>query len=299
MQVKNRIINNSEMTVSAAFQTILICLLFGGNAVAIKLSLTGLGPFTSAGIRFAIAAVIIFLWAKLKKIPLMPTSAQVRQCMVLSTIFVVQLSLFYTGLGKTTASHGVLIANMLPFFVLILAHFFIPGDSITLKKLIGISLGFMGVVVLYFDSQDMAYNLRVGDGMILLAVICWSISAVRVKQIIAGYNSLQITLFPMVFAVPFFFIGGYFLDAPMISKVDQTVVVSMMYQAFVTASFGFLAWNSLLQRFGATTLHSFIFIMPLAGVLAGVFLLDETITPYLAAAIVCIVAGVLVVNVRK
>lgn len=287
------------MTLLASLQTVLICLLFGANSVAIKISLTGLGAFTAAGIRFSIACVIIYLWAKIRGIPLALTRKQVGDTMVLGIIFVVQLSLFYNGLAKTTASHGVLIANILPFFVLILAHFFIPGDTITMRKGMGIALGFIGVVTLYFDAQDMAYDLKTGDGMILLAVCCWSISAVRVKRIIAGYNSLQITLFPMMFAAPFFFVGGFLWDKPMIFHLDSAVLASMAYQTLVTASFGFLAWNSLLQRFGATTLHSFVFIMPLAGVLAGVILLNEVVTPYLAAALFFIVSGVLVVNIRR
>ena len=42
----------------------------GGNVVAIKLCLTGLGAFTAAGIRFSIAALVIYIWARYKKIPL-------------------------------------------------------------------------------------------------------------------------------------------------------------------------------------------------------------------------------------
>ncbi|MFH2093563.1 MAG: DMT family transporter [Pseudomonadota bacterium] len=290
---------NNEMTVKAAALTIFICMLFGGNPVAIKLGLTGLGAFTSAGIRFAIATLVILTWARINKTPLKLTSKQVKQTLVLAAIFVVQLSLFYHGLGKTTASHGVLISNVLPIFVLILAHFFIPKDRISIKKAISIALGFIGVVFLFLDSPDVAYDLKLGDGMVLVAVVFWAISAVRVKQIIAGYNSLQITLFPMMFAVPFFFIGGFLWDVQMIEKLDVSIITAMLYQSLVTASFGFLAWNGLLQKFGVITLHSFVFIMPLTGVLLGVLFFNEPITPCLAAAITCIVAGVMVVTLKK
>lgn len=287
------------MTAKASALTIFICILFGANPVAIKLSLTGLGAFTAAGIRFAIAGVVILAWAWITKTPLKLTSKQVKQTLTLAAIFVTQLSFFYHGLGKTTASHGVLIANILPFFVLVLAHFFIPGDSITLKKGLGVTLGFVGVFLLFFDAPDIAYDLKIGDGMVLVAVVFWSISAVRVKQIIAGYNSLQITLFPMMFAVPFFFIAGFFWDVQMIEKVNTTIINAILYQSFVTASFGFLAWNRLLQKFGVTTLHSFVFIMPLTGVLVGVLFLNEPITPYLLASIAFIVTGVVIVNLKR
>ncbi len=287
------------MTVKASALTIFICILFGANTVAIKFALTGLGGFTAAGIRFALAAMAIFLWAKYKKISLRLNRRQVRQVIILGAIFTVQLSCFYQGLARTTASHGVLIANALPFIVLILAHFFIPNDTITLRKALGIVFGFVGVLCLLLDDQNLTNDLRDGDVIVLFAVVLWSSSAVYVKRIIADYHPVQITLYPMSIATPFFFIAAFFWDNQMIIQIDGAVATAVFYQSFISASFGFIIWNSLLSRFGATALHSFVFIMPLAGVIFSVLLLGETVTPYLAASIGFIVTGVIVVNIHR
>lgn len=287
------------MTMKAAGLTILICMLFGANPVAIKYCLTGLGAFTAVGIRFTIAAVVIFFWAKHKLIPLKITQKQLGQMLILSAIFVVQLSCFYLGISKTTASHGALISNILPFLVLILAHFFIPGDTISLKKGLGITLGFLGVLFLFFDEQDLTGDLKNGDLIIFFAVILWSSNAIFVKRIISEYNAIQITLYPMIFGTPFFFLNGYLWDEQMIRVINPTVINAVLYQAIVTASFGFITWNTLLQKFGATVLHSFIFIMPLVGVLSGVLLLGEAVTLNLFASMACIVTGVVIVNLRR
>lgn len=291
--------NNDDLTVKASALTIFICILFGANPVAIKFSLTGLGAFTAVGIRFTIAAVVIFMWARVKKIPLKLNRKQLGQMLILSAIFVVQLSCFYLGLGKTTASHGALISNVLPFIILVMAHFFIPGDSISLKKGVGITLGFLGVLFLFFDEQDLTGDLKKGDLIILAAVFLWSSSAIFVKRIIFEYNVVQITIYPMIFGIPFFFLGGFLWDDQMIRTINPTIIKAVLYQSIVTASFGFVAWNGLLQKFGATALHSFIFIMPLTGVLFGVLLLQETITPHLVTSIAFIVTGVVIVNLRR
>jgi len=292
-------LQNDDLTVKASALTIFICILFGANPVAIKFCLTGIGAFTAVGIRFTIAAFVIFLWAKAKKTPLKLNQKQLGQMVLLSVIFVAQLSCFYLGLLRTTASHGALISNILPFIVLILAHFFIPGDTISLKKGIGITLGFIGVLFLFFDKQDLAGDLKRGDLIILVAVFLWSSNAIFVKRIISEYNAVQITLYPMIFGVPFFFLGGFIWDDQMIRMINPTIIKSLLYQSIVTASFGFIAWNSLLRKFGATALHSFIFIMPLSGVFFGVLLLGETVTTYVSASIVFIVTGVVVVNLRR
>ena len=72
----------------------------------------------------------------------------------------------------------------------------------------------------------------------------------------------------------------------------------MVYQSLVTASFAFVAWTYMLQRYGATSLNSFIFIMPVAGVFFGGLLLDEPITMKITAALVLIAAGILVVHLK-
>ena len=199
-------------------------------------------------------------------------------------------------MSKTSVSHGTLIANLLPFFVLILAHYFIPGDNFTLKKGIGVTIGFMGVVFLFFDNHQIANNVKTGDLIILLAVLLWACNAIYAKKIIENFNSLQITWYPMVFAVPLFFFCGFFWDTQMIKTINFTVINSLFFQSLITTSFGFVAWNQLLRKFGATSLHSFVFLMPLAGVFFGVLLLNEPLTKYLIISIVLIVFGIVFVN---
>ncbi len=292
-------IKNADMNLGAALFIIFLCMLFGGNGVAMKLGYTGLDPYTSAGIRFTLASSLLIFWAKYKQIPLKLDASQIRMISIQCVLFLVQAAGFHLGLNHTTASHGALIANVLPFMVLILAHFFIPGDRITLKKAVGIILGFVGVVVLFFDEPDMNSDLQKGDILVMGAVVCWSISAVYVKRIIDRFNATQITLYPMSFSIPFFFIIGYIWDAPMVTDVTPTVVMAIFYQGAITAAFGFVAWNTMLQRFGATALHSFVFTVPLAGVTFGVLFLNEPVTPHLLTAIVCIVAGIVVVNMKR
>jgi drug/metabolite transporter (DMT)-like permease len=66
----------------------------------------------------------------------------------------------------------------------------------------------------------------------------------------------------------------------------------------VTAAFGFVAWNTLLQKYGAVALHSFIFIMPISGVALGGLVLGEPITVKILIALALIVAGILIVHLK-
>jgi drug/metabolite transporter (DMT)-like permease len=275
-----------------------LCMLFGANTVAVKISLTGFGVFTTAGLRFGIAAVVISLWAACTGRPLAISRRQARQLAPLGLIFLFQLALFNSGQNLTTASHGTLISNVLPFVVMILAHFFIPGESASLQKAVGLVLGFTGVAMLFLDSAVMSGDALHGDVLILLAVFVWACNAVYVKKIIGGFHPLQITLYPMLMTVPVFFLLGYFFDGEMVKSFDAAAIKALLYQALITASFGFVAWNTLIAKYGATALHSFVFIMPVSGVFLGVVMLGEPVTASLVIAILLVTTGLLVVNRR-
>ena len=62
--------SNHELPLSAMVYTILLCVLFGSNAVAVKVAFSGIGVFTSAAIRFGIAAMAIYLWSRITGEPL-------------------------------------------------------------------------------------------------------------------------------------------------------------------------------------------------------------------------------------
>jgi drug/metabolite transporter (DMT)-like permease len=59
-----------------------------------------------------------------------------------------------------------------------------------------------------------------------------------------------------------------------------------------------VAWNHLLQRYGASTLHTFIFIMPISGIMAGGMILNEPMTASLIAGAALVAAGIIVVNIN-
>jgi drug/metabolite transporter (DMT)-like permease len=290
--------HHKKLPLGAAMFSILLNLLFGANAVAAKISLQGMGVFTTIGLRFALAAISIILWAIFTGQPLHIDKHKANQLSILSIFFVAQIGLFYLGLNMTTASRGTLIGNLLPFVVLLLAHYFIPGDRITGRKILGTVLGFCGLLFIVLDKKGVDIDVRIGDFLIFLAVIIWGGSAVYVKKLTSTIHPLIISLYPMFLASPCFLLAGFFWDKDMIRFIDRSIVISMLYQSFVTASFCYIAWNTMIKKFGATALHSFVFVMPISGVFFGVILLGEPFTPNFLASIILIAAGIIIINSR-
>ena len=289
---------NQNFSLLAGTFTAFICVILGANSVAIKMTFDGLGVFTTGGIRFSIAAAAIFLWAKATKRDLRLQEGQFRLILIFALMFVMQLSLLYFGLNKSRASHASLIANLVPFLILIMAHFFIPGDRITWRKLIGMLLGFAGVVFIFFEEKGVSADFRTGDLLMLLATFIWACNTVYLKRIISGFTPFHITFYSMLVGIPFFFLEAALWDERMIFNISAGVLGGLFYQSIITAAFAFVAWNHLLQKHGAVALHSFTFIVPIAGVLASGLILGEPITPTILISLVFIVVGILTVHFK-
>jgi drug/metabolite transporter (DMT)-like permease len=289
---------NQDITAAAAFYIAFLCFLFGANTVAIKISLKEMGPFAVAGIRFALAALAIFAWAAVTGRSFRLRTGQWGPLAILSIIFPLQLALFYLGIAKTNASRASLIINMLPFWVLFLSHFFIPGDSLNRRKLFGILAGFIGVIFLFIETKGVSADFQTGDLVVLAATLLWAGNVVYTKIIIATYRPFHLVLYPMVFSVPVFMVASLLFDRAMVSRISPAGIAAMIYQSLITAAFGFVAWSNLMQKYGATAMHSFVFIMPIAGVSLAYLILGEPLTAHLLTAAACITAGILIVHFK-
>jgi drug/metabolite transporter (DMT)-like permease len=290
---------NDAVTPRAALFIVLLCTVFGANAVAIKFTITGLGPFSAAVLRFSLGAAVIAAWARWRGLPFVIKAPERGPMLFLALLFAGQINLFYLGMSRTYASRAALIVNLVPFFVLIMAHFFIPGDRLSLRKLAGILLGFCGVAILITDGHALSGQLRSGDLVVLSATILWSANAVYSKKVIHRFVPFQIVLYPTLAATALFAVEAWYFEGLMVHSLNLPILAAIGYQSLVVTAFGFVSWNTLLSRFGAGTLHSFVFIMPLAGVLFSGLLLDEPITPRLLTAGLLITAGILVIHLRR
>ncbi len=219
---------------------------FGANAVAIKISVSGIGPFTAAGIRFLIASFVIFGWARATGRSFHVHPNQICAILMLFLLFFFQISFLYLGISRTHASRAVLISNLQPFFVLFLAHFFIPDDRITVRKILGLLLGFTGVCLVFLEKEGVTEGFQTGDAVMVLSTFLWAASAVYTKTVLHRLSPHFISFYQVSLSVPFFFLCGFLWDQPMIGTLSAEVVTAVLYQALVAAAFGFIAWNTLL-----------------------------------------------------
>jgi drug/metabolite transporter (DMT)-like permease len=124
----------------------------------------------------------------------------------------------------------------------------------------------------------------------------WACNGVYTKKILVGLEPFLIVLYQTLLAGPLFLVEAALWDPQMVTHLDWRIIAALIYQGLITTAIGFIAWNTMLRRYGAVALHSFIFIMPVTGVLLGGMILKEPITSNIGIAMVLVAAGIMVVN---
>ncbi len=273
-----------------------LCLLWGLNAVAIKVSNQGIAPICGAGVRSLIAAGCLVAWMKLRRIPLFPGS--VPDGMIIGVLFGLEFGILYSSLLYTTASSAWILLYTTPFFHAAGAHYFLKGDRLDLGKGVGLILAFGGVVLLLSEHAGLpSLGTFLGDMLALTAAIFWAATTIFIKRRLVGKVSHHHTLlYQTIFSIPVLFaLTTAFGERP-VDHINGLILLSVAYQGIVVAFISYLLWFLLVHSYAVSRLSAFTFLTPVFATLAGVFLLKESLTFRLVLSLLLVSLGIYVVN---
>jgi drug/metabolite transporter (DMT)-like permease len=276
---------------------VLLCLCWGLNQVAIKLTFPDLPPFTQAAIRTLGGLAVVYAWARFRGISLSVRDGTLIPGVVAGCLFGLEFILIFEGMLYTSASRASLFLYTAPFFVAVGARFLLPGERLGLTQWIGLALSFAGVVLAIgapHSATDGATLL--GDLMLLGGGAAWGITTLLVKATKLSDAPPEKTLIYQIFVGGLILAAAALISGEQVTGFPRAVAASWMVYQILVVGLTFTAWFTLVQRFSATRVSAFTFLTPLFGVVAGYLLLNETVTITFAVAVVFVVVGLVLVN---
>jgi drug/metabolite transporter (DMT)-like permease len=290
------ILPDEKINIRAVLLLMLLSCFWGGNAVAMKIALNYMDPFILAGLRFALGAIVIALWSIFNKIDIKPKRSDIPHLIIISLIFAAQICTFNLGTKYTLAGRTSLFINTHPFFVAFIAHFFIPNDRLSVRKVAGLILAFTGIFVVMRDKIGMDGSRVMGDVIILISGFILGILGVYTKILVQKINAYKLLLWQMIFGLVPFFVLSLIFERSSPYTLSSNVILALLYQGIIVAAFSFVVWTLLLKRHSASKTSAFLFATPLFGVGLSSIILGEVITPYLTLGAILVAAGIYVVN---
>ncbi|MCD2346616.1 DMT family transporter [Clostridium guangxiense] len=257
--------------------------------------------FVFAGYRFTLAGIIVLIIAVISgKNILIFNKKNILQIIILGlTQTTIQYVFFYIGLGYTTGSKGSIVNATLTFFSIILAHFIYRNDRLNFNKVIGCTLGFIGVIAanLSSDVLKLSFSFK-GEGLVMFSAFAASASSIYGKKITQSLDSIIVTGYQL-------FIGGFILTAlgllnrGSLSTFTPESTLLLFYLAILSST-AFSIWTALLKYNKVGFVSMFNFLVPVFGVLLSAIILKENILDIknlVALILVCI--GIILANSEK
>lgn len=251
-----------------------------------------------AGYRFFLAGIIVLFIALLSKKELFKfNKRQLGQIALLGvTQTCLQYIFFYLGLAYISGAKGSILSGTGAFFSVIIAHFIYINDKLNLKKTLGCIIGFVGVIIVNFDSQLLGSSFTIkGEGAILISALILSASSIYGKKLTQSMDSVVVTGYQL-------FIGGAVLIGlgqgfnGSISGFTIKSTSLLIYLALLS-SVAFSLWTTLLKYNNVGTIAVFNFLTPIFGsILSAVFLHEDIWELKNAIALICVCIGIWLVN---
>jgi O-acetylserine/cysteine efflux transporter len=278
----------------------LVCLIWGSTWLAIKFGLEGVPPFLGAGLRFALAACI--LWGLVYFAGLSPKlSPKGRRAAAIAGFlgFGICYSLVYWAETRVSSGLVAVLCAVAPLITALLTTFVAKTETLTRRKFAGIIMGVIGITILFWPKADAvqadklgllaAFISSVGAAGNLVAQSLWS-----KKDDARVLNAWSMSLGSFLILTLSFFVERH---APV--AFTPLNVGAIIYLATLGSVVAFLSYYKLIHALPATKVSMITLIFPVVAILLGWIVLGERLNANAAFGIALIMGGVGLTLVKR
>ncbi|EXI84497.1 MAG: putative amino-acid metabolite efflux pump [Candidatus Accumulibacter sp. BA-94] len=283
--------------VAAFALMLLLCATWGFQQVTIKIASEGISPVLQAGLRSAIALLLLLGWARWRRLPLAEADGTLRCGLLAGLLFALEFVFIYVGLSYTTASRMIVVLYTAPCLTVLGLHLFVAGERMRWRHFLGVALAFFGIFTTFAGRSGSRSDAWIGDLLGLLAALGWAATTVLIRATsLATISASKVLFYQLAVSALVMLPLSPLLGESGIGNLSGPVLLALAYQGVIVAFASYLAWFWLLTRYLTARLSVFSFLTPLFGVAFGVLLLGDRLTPGFVVAAICVSTGIVLVN---
>lgn len=275
----------------------LLSAIWGSTWLFIKLGIDDLPPFGFAGVRFLIAAVALWIVLRATNRSL-PRNADEWKLIIATGLVVISLQYGLIFWAEVYIPSGLtaILYTVMPLFGMVYAHFLVPGESMTVSKMLGVVLGIVGVGFVFSDQlQISGREGALACAGVLFAAVTNALAIVLIKLRARNVDSLAFTTGQMsVGCVPLLALGLVRDGSPLDYHWTPMAWVSTFYLALVGSALAFALLYWLIQRMDVTKTQLIPLSSTLVAIVLGRVVLDETLSPPAMLGAAGILGGLLI-----
>jgi drug/metabolite transporter (DMT)-like permease len=266
----------------------------------IKIALNEIGPFTLVafrvlfGVLFAGGAVFLQrkAWPR-------DWAGWFPFLLLGATSIAIPFVLITWGEISIDSAVAAILDATVPLFTVVLAHLFLHDDKMTVQRVLGLFVGFIGVVVLMSeDISTGAHSSILGQAAVILASIFYAASSVYARRKTQSAPGLVRGAAPLVSATVIMWIIAPVAESSFKIPRLPLTWIAVLWLGVLGSGLALMLWYYLLHEIGPTRTGMVTYIFPLGGVILGVIFLNEHLSWQLAVGALLIISSIVVVNWR-
>jgi drug/metabolite transporter (DMT)-like permease len=280
--------------------------IWGAAFMLVKIGVSSIASWSLTAMRLSIAAIFMVGWAMLKR-ESVPRNRAFWQLALLTAVFGNVLPFMLATWGQERIDSGIAaicIATM-PLMTVLLAHFTLADDRLTVPKFIGVSCGLAGLLLLVGPQKlgtlgsDTARLLAV-----VAAALCYAANAVLTRKLLRAEPRYALAAAVMVLAVAIIVPFALWIDRPWhLSGYGQGTaptpqsLAAVVVLGVVQTSVAQIMLFTLIARQGPSFFSQVNYFVPVFGVFWGWLVLSEQLPAQALVALAVILSGLAIVRV--
>lgn len=267
-----------------SWQALAAVIFWGFSFIATKVALKEVHPFTLLTLRYAIGVLLLLSFQLSKD----KTFFKIFSCrdwvyiFILAAVGVSGLGLLQAyGLLYTTAINTGWIIAINPILITLSARLFL-GETITIRKMLGIVSGFCGVFLIIskgiFSLSLFGFVSTFGDLLVLASALAWTGFTIGGKGFISRFPSLAtvttIMLSGCLIVLPMSLLKGEWNN---LFHLSLTAWTGIFFLGVFCSGLGYLFWYSALKKRDSGVVGMYLYLEPFATLIGACLLLHEEI----------------------
>jgi drug/metabolite transporter (DMT)-like permease len=277
-------------------------IVWGSTYLAIRFTVETLPPFLSAGMRFLVAGLIVFIW-RWTAGDALPTKRQWRSTAIVGVLLLVGGNGLVSFAEQSVPSGiAALIIGSIPIWLIVIEGLRPGGVKPNRFAVLGLLIGFVGIFLLVGPADLTAGGFvlnPLGGGILLTAAFLWSLGSIYSREADMPSSTLMSASTEMLTgSLGLFLVSGlagewgHFNFA----TVTTTSWLGLLYLIMIGSLIGFVSYSWLLQNAPVSLVATYAYVNPLVAVLLGAWLANETINARILIAGGLIIGSVILIQ---
>ena len=274
----------------------ILALIWSSAFFNIKIATYSYGPVTIALLRVFFGAIPVILLCVYKKIKIEAFTKDWHWFAMIGFInLVVPFFLIAYGVQKVQSNLAAILMASTPLSATVLAHFFTDNEKINLTKILGVLVGFSGIVFLFSDNILINESNFTSALLILIGSTFYVVGGLLTLKISNKKNenvTASILIWGTIFLIPI----TIFTEKPwnLNPSIDSTI--SLVYLGVVATGLAWLLRFRILKTNGLVFQAQVAYLIPIFGIILGYIFLKELITPKVLISVVAVIIGIYLVK---